>query len=70
MNDTMWSCNFTYQIRTITGSTLDPIFVVKETANEGDGTNITLVTTDITKTLLSPYTVKITGWPKRQNTTS
>jgi hypothetical protein len=49
---------------------LDPIFVARQVANEGDGTNITLVTSDITKTNLSPYTVRVSGWPKRQNTTS
>ena len=70
MNDSMWVCNFTYSISTQSGQALDPIFVVKQVANEGDGTNVTLVTSDITKTLLSPYTIKVTGWPNRQNTTN
>ena len=35
MNDTAWICNFTYEIRTNLGQTLDPIFVVREVANEG-----------------------------------
>lgn len=67
MNDTSWICNFTYELRTSTGTTLDPIFITKEIANQGDGTNITLVTTDITKVELSPQGVRVRGWPKRQN---
>lgn len=70
MNDTSWVCNFTYELRTGTGGTLDPIFVLKEAANQGDGTNITLVTTDKTKVDISPQVVRVKGWPKRQNTTS
>jgi hypothetical protein len=54
MNDTFWSCNFSYELRTGLGTALDPIFVIKEQANEGAGTNITLVTTDKTKVDLSP----------------
>lgn len=70
MNDTNWVCNFSYEIRTVSGGLLDPVFVIKEVANQGDGTNITLVTTDKTKVDLSPQVVKVKGWPKRQNLTS
>lgn len=70
MNDTNWVCNFTYEIRSNLGAVLDPIFVVEEVAKEGDGTNITLVTTDKTKVELSPQGIRVRGWPKRQNTSS
>ncbi|TNV75036.1 hypothetical protein FGO68_gene6423 [Halteria grandinella] len=70
MNDTAWSCNFTYEIRTGTGAALDSAFVLRETVLEGAGPNLTLVTTDKTKVDLSPQVVRVRGWPKRQNTTS
>lgn len=65
-----WICNFTYTITDNLGQTLDPIFVVKNVALQGDGTNITLLTTNIAKTAISPQSVMVVGWPNRQNTTS
>ena len=70
MNDTAWVCNFTYEIRTNLGVVLDPIFVTREVANEGQGINITLDTTNASKVELSPQGIRVRGWPKRQNTTS
>lgn len=40
---------------------LDPVFVIREVANQGDGTNITLVTADRTKVDLSPQVVRVRG---------
>ena len=68
--DPTWICNFTYTITDIFGNPLDPCFVVDSVALQGQGTNITLVTSDITKTQLSPVNVQVVGWPNRQNTTS
>ena len=70
MNDTSWICNFTYVITDGVGNTLDPIFVVANVALQGFGTNVTVVTSNIAKVNLSPQTIKVTGWPNRQNTTS
>lgn len=67
MVDTAWSCNFSYSITNGGGTTLDPIFIVNETAAEGQATNITLLTTDKTKVDISPQVVRVRGWPKRQN---
>jgi hypothetical protein len=54
MNISSWICNFTYVFTDGVGATLDPIFVVSNVALQGDGTNITLDTSNITKTTLSP----------------
>jgi len=65
MNDTTWICNFTYEIKTTLGAVLDPIFILKDAANQGDGTNISLVTTNATKIELSPQGIRVKGYPKR-----
>ena len=70
MNDTSWICNFTYVFTDGVGNTLDPIFVVANVALQGFGTNVTIVTSNIAKVNLSPQTIKVIGWPNRQNTTS
>jgi hypothetical protein len=70
MSDPSWVCNFTYEIRNGLGGVLDGIFVLNEVAKQGDGPNFTLVTTNSAKTELSPQTIRVRGWPKRQNTTS
>lgn len=70
MVDTAWSCNFSYSITAHTNLPLDPIFIVNETAAEGQATNITLVTSDRAKVDLSPQVVRVKGWPKRQNWTA
>ncbi len=65
MIDPLWICNFTYQITNGAGGALDPSFKKNEIVKQGTGPNVTLDTTDITKTDLSPYTIRVRGWPTR-----
>jgi hypothetical protein len=65
MSDPIWVCNFTYQLTTPSNGQLDPIFVKNEAAPEGLGPSIQLVTDNIAKCDLSPYTIKVRGWPSR-----
>jgi hypothetical protein len=65
MSDPSWICNFTYIFTTALNTALDPIFVKKEVVKQGTNPNITLVTTDKTKIELSPYTIRVRGWPTR-----
>jgi hypothetical protein len=54
MNISSWICNFTYVITDHLGVALDSAFVVKNVALQGEGTNITLLTSTIAKTGISP----------------
>ena len=66
MIDPSWICNFTYVMTTDTNSALDPIFVKNQVVPQATNPTLSLVTTDKTKVELSPYTIKIKGWPTRQ----
>jgi hypothetical protein len=50
---------------TDTNSALDPIIVKNQVVPQATNPTLSLVTTDKTKVELSPYTVKIKGWPTR-----
>ena len=67
--DPVWICNFTYQITNVNGGALDPIFKKHEVVKQGTGPNVTLDTIDKTKVDLSPYTIRVRGWPSRQPST-
>ncbi len=66
MSDPLWICNFTYAMTTAMNTAIDPIFVRNEVVAQGTNPSISLVTTDKTKVELSPYSIKVRGWPTRQ----
>lgn len=66
MIDQSWICNFTYVMTTDSNAALDPIFVKNQAVPQATNPTLSLVTTDKTKVDLSPYGVRIRGWPTRQ----
>lgn len=67
--DPVWICNFTYVFTNGAGGALDPIFKKTEVAAQGTGPSVQLDTIDVTKVDLSPYTIKLKGWPTRSPST-
>jgi len=65
MIDQSWICNFTYVMTTDSNAALDPIFVKNQAVPQATNPTLSLVTTDKTKVDLSPYGVRIRGWPTR-----
>ena len=69
MEQPIWVCNFTYLFTNGNGGTIDPIFKKTEVVKQGTDPRVQLDTVDVTKVDLSPYTVKLRGWPSRQPNT-
>jgi hypothetical protein len=69
MIDPLWICNFTYVFTNGIGGSLDTAFKKTEVVKQGTDPSVQLDTTDITKVDLSPYTIKLRGWPSRQPST-